>query len=372
MFVLTSYPLAVVFCFITMLCWGSWANTQKLAGKTWRFELFYWDYVLGVFLMAVIFALTLGSSGSAGRSFFADLAQADIKNIGSAMLGGVIFNLANILLVAAIAIAGMSVAFPVGIGLALVLGVIVNYVFEPEKSDPSLLFLGVALIAVAIVLDAMAYRRLPGSEKGGGMKGLVLSVLCGILMGTFYRFVAAAMPAAKEFLVMPAGKLSPYTAMVFFSLGILLSNFVINSAIMVKPFTGTPVAFSAYFRGTLRDHLWGVVGGMIWSVGMMFSIIAAGKASFAISYGLGQGATMIAAFWGVFIWREFREAPKSTNKLLAVMFVGYVVGLGLLIAANKQKDGDLPPPADPKIEAVEQTSIQQIPASWVTVDLTLS
>jgi glucose uptake protein len=355
MFVLTNYPLAVVFCFITMLCWGSWANTQKLAGKTWRFELFYWDYVFGVFLMAVIFALTMGSFGSSGRSFFADLAQADPKNIGSAMLGGVIFNIANILLVAAIAIAGMSVAFPVGIGLALVLGVIVNYVFEPENSNPSLLFLGVALIAVAIVLDAMAYRRLPGSEKGGGMKGLVLSVLCGILMGTFYRFVAAAMPAAKEFLVMPQGKLSPYTAMVFFTLGILLSNFVINTAIMVKPFAGTPVPFSAYFRGTAQDHLWGIIGGMIWSVGMMFSIVAAGEASFAISYGLGQGATLIAAFWGVFIWREFREARKGTNVLLTIMFVGYVVGLGLIIAANKPKDKKLPKPSDASVETAEKT-----------------
>ena len=164
MFVLTNYPLAVVFCFITMLCWGSWANTQKLAGKTWRFELFYWDYVFGVFLMAVIFAFTMGSFGTAGRGFFADVAQADLKNIGSAMLGGVIFNIANILLVAAIAIAGMSVAFPVGIGLALVLGVIVNYDAK-TSGNPMLLFLGVALIAVAIVLDALAYRRLPGTEQ---------------------------------------------------------------------------------------------------------------------------------------------------------------------------------------------------------------
>jgi len=111
-----------------MLCWGSWGNTQKLAGKTWRYELFYWDYVIGVLLFSLINAFTLGSIGSAGRSFIPDLMQADISNIGSAFLGGVIFNLANILLSAAIAIAGMSVAFPVGIGLALVLGVIINYI----------------------------------------------------------------------------------------------------------------------------------------------------------------------------------------------------------------------------------------------------
>jgi glucose uptake protein len=332
MFVLTDYPLAVVFCFITMLCWGSWANTQKLAGKTWRFELFYWDYVFGVFLMAVIFAFTMGSFGTAGRGFLADVGQADLKNIGSAMLGGVIFNIANILLVAAIALAGMSVAFPVGIGLALVLGVILNYNAK-TSGNPMLLALGVALIAVAIVLDALAYRRLPGMNKGGGVKGLVLSILCGILMANFYGLVTSAMPE-ENFGTMPPGLITPYTAMFFFALGILLSNFAVNAAIMVKPFAGEPVPFSAYFRGTARDHLWGIVGGAIWAVGMMFNIIASDCASRAVSYGLGQGATMIAAFWGVFIWREFRNAPKGTNKLLILMFLGYLFGLGLLIATK--------------------------------------
>jgi glucose uptake protein len=333
MFLVESYPVAVLFCVITMLCWGSWANTQKLAGKTWRFELFYWDYVFGVLLMAVIFAFTLGSTGTAGRGFLADLKQADPANLGSALLGGVIFNAANILLVAAIAIAGMSVAFPVGIGLALVLGVIVNYWADPA-GNPLLLFLGVAFIAVAIVLDALAYRRLPGQSQSGGTKGLILAVACGILMGYFYRFVAAAMPSQKEFALMPAGKLSPYTAMVIFSLGILLSNFIFNTAIMYKPFTGTPVPVSEYFKGTSRDHLWGIVGGMIWAVGMMLNIIAAGQTSAAISYGLGQGATMVAAFWGVFIWREFQQAPPRTNRLLGMMFAGYIIGLALVIVAR--------------------------------------
>jgi glucose uptake protein len=339
MFVLDNYPVAVVFCIITMLCWGSWANTQKLAGKTWRFELFYWDYVFGVFLMAVIFALTMGSTGTAGRGFFADLAQADPKNVGFALLGGVIFNVANILLVAAIAIAGMSVAFPVGIGLALVWGVLANFVLGKltggSTGNPLLLFLGVALIAAAIVLDALAYRRLPGLGKSGGAKGLTLSVVCGVLMGNFYWPVGAAMPKSGEFLDMPAGILSPYTAMFFFTLGIFLSNFIVNAIVMRKPFSGEPVPFSAYFRGTARDHLWGVVGGMIWSVGMMFSLIAAGKAPYSISYGLGQGATLVAALWGVFIWREFREAPKGTNRLLALMFLGYIAGIALVIAAAK-------------------------------------
>ena len=234
MFVLQSYPIAVVFCVITMLCWGSWANTQKLAGKRWPFELYYWDYVFGVLLMALIFAFTMGSIGEGGRGFIADVRQTHpdhLGNIGSAFLGGAVFNAANILLVAAIAVSGMAVAFPVGIGIALVLGVVVNYMAEP-KGQAVLLFSGVALIAVAIVLDALAYRKLPGQGKTGVVRGLVLALLCGVLMGFFYRFVAAAMPEPEpeKFLNLPAGKLSPYTAMVFFSLGILASQVVFNTA----------------------------------------------------------------------------------------------------------------------------------------------
>ena len=332
MFVLQRYAVAVVFCVITMFCWGSWANTQKLAGETWRFELFYWDYVFGVMLMALIFAFTIGSFGRGGRSFLADVRQAKLPHLGSALLGGVIFNAANILLVAAIAIAGMAVAFPVGIGLALVLGVLVNYLKMP-KGNPKLLFTGVALIAAAIILCAMAYRLLPDQAADGGTKGLVLALLCGVLMGYFYRFVAASM--SKDFVDMEAGKLSPYTAMVFFSLGILLSNFVFNTAIMIKPFTGDPVALTAYFEGTFQDHLWGILGGMIWAVGMTFSIIAFGVAGPAISYGLGQGATLVAALWGVFIWREFQNAPPSATPLIVLMFIGYVVGLGLIIRSGE-------------------------------------
>lgn len=192
MFIVEQYALAVALCIVTMLCWGSWANTQKLAGKTWRFELFYWDYVLGVLLAALIFAFTLGSSGAAGRPFLEDLRQASGGALGSAFVGGIVFNAANILLVAAIALAGLAVAFPVGIGMALVLGVIVNYAAQPA-GRPGMLFAGVGLVAAAIILDAIAYRRLPGQTAKNATLGLVLSVVCGLLMGFFYRFVAAAM-----------------------------------------------------------------------------------------------------------------------------------------------------------------------------------
>ncbi len=339
MFVIVSYPLAVLFCVVTMLCWGSWANTQKLAGKTWRFEMFYWDYVFGVMLMALLFAFTLGSIGKVGRSFFRDLRQADKRNLGSAFLGGMVFNAANILLVAAIAVAGMSVAFPVGIGLALVLGVLVNYWAEP-KGDAIKLFVGVALIAAAIVVDAWAYGTLPGQSQGGGVVGLGLSVLCGLLMGFFYRFVAASMPEPKpeNFVQMPAGKLSPYTAMVFFSMGIVASQFLFNFANIINALTTVPFVTSDYFRTDFSVHFWGILGGMIWAVGMTFSIIAFGRAGPAISYGLGQGATMVAAFWGVFIWKEFRDAPPLATTLIWLMFAGYILGLALIILAGMKKE----------------------------------
>jgi len=319
-----------------MLCWGSWANTQKLATKEWRFQLFYWDYSIGVLLLTLILALTMGSMGSAGRSFFADLGQASAKYLGFAFLGGVIFNIANILLVAAIDIAGLAVAFPIGIGLALAIGVITTYRVDPS-GNASILFLGVAAVAVAIILDALAYKKLPSKGQKTTSKGIVLSVLCGVLMGFFYRWVADSMPAdlADLGLATEAGKLTPYTALVLFSLGLFASNFVFNTIVMAKPFVGEPVPFGDYFKkGNPRLHLVGIVGGIIWSVGMSFSILAGDSAGYAISYGLGQGATMIAALWGVFIWKEFISAPAGTNRLLALMFAFYMVGLALIITAR--------------------------------------
>lgn len=330
MYIVNSYFLAVILCVITMLCWGSWANTQKLAQKSWRFELFYWDYVLGILLMSLLFSFTLGSTGEFGRGFLQDIAQAERSNIWSALLGGIIFNAANILIAAAISIAGMSVAFPVGIGIALVLGVLVNYVASPQ-GNAIWLFSGVALITLAIIFDAIAYRRKASQSKGVPTKGIVLSVVGGILMALFYRFVASSMVTSFEY--PEAGKLTPYSAVFIFSAGILFSNFIFNTILMKKPFEGLPVNYAQYFKGSFKEHITGVLGGIIWCTGMTFSIIAAGKAGFAISYGLGQGATLVAAFWGVFIWKEFKGS-KNTTGLLGTMFVLFFVGIALIIMAG--------------------------------------
>jgi len=333
MYIVDSYLLAIIFCVITMLCWGSWANTQKLVQKKWRFELFYWDYVIGIFLFSLILAMTMGSTGSEGRPFLEDLPQASSENLRGAFLGGIVFNLANILLTAAIAGAGMAVAFPIGIGLALVIGVIINYVLLP-KGDPTMLFGGVALIVLAILVNAFAYKmKNAGNDGKASMKWIFISVVAGILMSVFYPFVASGMDL-ENFVSPAVGKMTPYTAFVVFSTGILVSNLLFNSLLMKRPLEGAPITYKEYFAGGLSIHVVGVLGGFIWALGFLFNLIASGKAGPAISYGLGQGATLVAAFWGVVIWKEFKGTSSKINTMLLVMFILFILGLGLIIAAG--------------------------------------
>lgn len=308
---------------------------QKATGKIekkWAFQYFYWDYAIGVLLVSFILAITLGSHGELGRGFFTDLTQAHFSMIALAFIGGIVFNLANILLVAAIDIAGMAVAFPVAIGIALVLGVILNYIVHPIGS-PYFLSVGVVAIAVAIFLDAKAYKALGQNISDSQVqKGLLIALISGILMGLFYYFVAASM--ATNIAHPETGKLTPYSAGFIFALGLFISNFIINTWMMKKPLNGAAVAPSGYFKGKALTHVFGIIAGIIWGLGTGLNFIAAGTAGPAISYGLGQGATMIAALWGVLIWREFKSAPKETNKALIAMFIFYIIGLCFLIAAK--------------------------------------
>ena len=335
-----NYLLAVAFCVITMFCWGSWGNTQKLAGKTWRYELFYWDYVIGVVLFALVSGLTAGSIGQPSWGFVENLRQASVGNLGSAFLGGVVFNAANILLAAAISIAGMSVAFPVGIGLALVLGVIVNYVGEP-KGDALTLFGGVALIVIAILCNAAAYAVKASissdsrSSRKSLTKGLILSIICGVLMAFFYRFIACTMDMEFSKAAPAAGMMTPYSAFFVFALGIFASNFIFNAIAMRHPVAGAPITEKEYFKGGFKIHLVGVLGGLVWGLGNGINLVAAGKAGAAISYGLGQGATLVSALWGILIWKEFKGAPKRAAALNFAMFFLFLIGLGLIIKAGK-------------------------------------
>ncbi len=334
MFIVNSYFLAVIFCFVTMICWGSWGNAQKLASKTWRYELFYWDYVLGMVVFSLLLGLTMGSTGEEGRPFIEDFQQGSSNSFLWILLGGVIFNASNILLSASISLAGMSVAFPLGVGIALVLGVIVNYLGLPS-GNPIILFSGVALIVVAIICNGIASSKMStkADDKSVNRKGIIIAVVAGILMSLFYRFVVKGMDV-ENFENPANGMLTPYSAIFIFSLGVLVSNFIFNTLVMKYPFVGSKVSYSEYFKGSISTHLTGMLGGAIWCLGSAFSYIASGQAGPAVSYALGQGAPMIAAIWGVFIWKEFKGSSKVVNNLLTAMFLLFIVGLSLIVKAG--------------------------------------
>jgi glucose uptake protein len=330
MFIISHYPLAVVVCFLAMLCWGSWANTQKLATQSVPTTIFYRDYTYGILLLSLILAFTLGSFGGGGRSFVADFQQADTENLLYALAGGFVFNIANILIVVGIELAGLSVAMPVGIGLALILGVVVNYLFVPV-GNVGLLASGVLAVFLAVVLSAMAYRAKASTDQSVSTKGLIISLVGGFLMSFFFLFVAKAM--ATDFASPAPGLLTPYTALVFFALGVVVSTPLFLP--ILRRFASKPADGDIeYTDVSRRNHRIGILGGMIWCLGMASSLLASGAAGYAISYGLGQGATIVAVLWGVFIWREFQGAPATSTRYLLMMGVCYVLGLVLIIAAK--------------------------------------
>jgi len=338
-----TYQAALFLMILSMFCWGSWANTLKMCPR-YRFQLFYWDYSIGMALGAVLLGLTVGSLGHAGPSFLDAIAHAQLSPILFAMSGGAIFNVANLLLVAAIDVAGLAVAFPVGIGLALVIGAVSNYLVSPA-ANPLLLFGGVALVAVAIVLDAAAYRKreagVPADRsssagwqaqaKAATMRGIVISLVAGVLMGCFYPFVARALSGANGH---PSP--GPYAVSFFFTLGLLISTVPANLLLMAKPLDGKPpVGGAGYWTAPLGWHVAGALGGAIWCLGGVANFVASGAhlVGPAVSYTIGQGATMVSACWGIFVWREFSGAPRSAKILLLFMFLFFLLGLGAVALA---------------------------------------
>ena len=321
-----SYAIALSFMVLSMLCWGSWANTVKLC-PGYRFQLFYWDYVIGLLLGALVWGLTLGTAGSTGRPFTADLLAIPASSLAFALIGGVIFNVANLLLVAAIEIAGLAVAFPVGIGLALVVGAVSSYVLSPS-GNPLMLFGGILLVVAAIVCDAVAYRLREQQRSATSRRGVVISLVAGLLMGTFYPFVARSMSGP--------GAPGPYAVSLVFVVGVALCAIPFNYLLMRKPLDAQPpVAMSGFSAAPLRWHIWGTVGGIIWCTGAVFNFVAsrAHIVGPAVSYSIGQGATMVSACWGVFVWREFSAASSRAKTYLFWMFVLFLLGLTFVALA---------------------------------------
>lgn len=323
MFTPQSFGVALLMMIATAICWGSWANTFK-GVKNYRFELFYWDYAVGIFVAALIFALTLGSMGHNGPGFVDNLRAADASNIGWALLAGVIFNLANLLLVAAIDMAGLSIAFPVSIGIALVVGTVLSYVLQP-KGNLEMVAAGVLCALAAVILDGKAYGAL-GTGQEVTQKSIVTCIVSGVLMGLWAPFSTRAMTHGNT--------LGPYSVCVFLTLGALLSCFIWNIYFMKRPLVGEPVGFGGFFSGPANGHLLGLLGGAIWSTGTVFSLVAASLTGVAISYAIGQSAPMVAALWGVFAWKEFAGANRQAKAYLALMFIFYLLAILLLTRAN--------------------------------------
>jgi glucose uptake protein len=320
----TPHTLGIaLFMMITSaICWGSWANTYK-GVKNYRFELFYWDYAVGIFLVSLILALTMGSTSNDANSFLNNVRSADTNNIVSTMVGGAIFNLANLLLVAAIDMAGLAIAFPVSIGIALVVGVISSFALQPKGNAP-LLAAGVVCALIAVVLDGKAYGSLAIAGRSVSKKSIIVCVVSGVLMGLWAPFVARAMTNGHV--------LGPYSIAVFLTLGALLSCLIWNIYFMKKPLVGEPVSFAGYFSGPTSGHALGLLGGFVWGTGMVFNLVAASFTGVAISYAIGQSAPMVAALWGVLAWKEFAGAPGKAKLYLTLMFVFY--GLGILLVAK--------------------------------------
>src|SRR6202166_363069 len=322
MFTPSSLSIALLMMITSAVCWGSWANTYK-GVKGYRFELFYWDYAVGIFLISLILALTMGSTSNDPSSFLNNVRSADVSNIVFTMVGGAIFNLANLLLVAAIDMAGLAIAFPVAIGIALVVGVVLSYILQP-RGNGALLAAGVVCAVIAVIMDGKAYGSLAIAGRSVSKKSIVTCIVSGVLMGLWNPFTAYGATRGNA--------LTPYSSAVFLTLGALLSCFVWNIYFMKKPLVGDPVSFGGFFSGPPLGHLLGLAGGVIWGIGTVFNVVAGKSTSFAISYAIGQSAPMVAALWGVLAWKEFAGSGTRAKLYLALMFVFY--GLAILLVAR--------------------------------------
>ena len=324
MVLVTNITIGLLCCIFCCICWGSWANTQKLVQrKDWKSFLFYWDYIFGFFLTALLGLLFFN-----GGAIFDNITWDAVK---WALLGGLVWNFANIFLTAANGIAGMSVGFPIGGGLGWVGGIIFNYFSSGFSGDKTLLWIGVVLAVSAMVLSGLAYSKLTSSEKKSPTAGIVFALISGFGFAFFYGLVVKA--TAPEF--GGEGTLSPYQAVFFFALSVLVSTFFLTPIAMSHSVEGKTTIRDYFSNGDMKTHLIGMLGGFIWMGGMVISFMSAGaEINKAVAYALSNASPLIAMIWGVFIWHEFRNAPKGTNRIVAAMFLSFIAALVIITISN--------------------------------------
>lgn len=333
MFVPSTFAVALLMTILSTICWGSFANTFK-GTRNYRFELYYWDYGVGIFVISVVLAFTMGSHAGGPTAFLANLHQAAGAALLYAAVGGFVFNIANVLLIAAIEMVGLAIAFPLAIGIALVEGTVMSYLIHPA-GNATLLFSGVGMALIAVIFIGFAYASRGDQGAVPTRKGIIVCLISGVLMGSWAPLLAKSFAGSgvSDGSAVMIGGLTPYTGAVLMTLGAFLCCFVFNPILMRKPLIGAPITMAGYFSAPRSYHVWGLLGGCIWGLGTTLNLVAGGKVGLPISYAIGQASPMIATLWGVFVWREFAGARPKAKVYLALMFASYVLALVLIARA---------------------------------------
>lgn len=339
-----SYTAALILLIAGMFGWGLWANLFKAAGGKWRFELFCFDFAIGVVLAAVVLGLTAGSLGFDGFGFRDDLQLAGKRQDLWGFAAGTIFNLGNMLLLGAVSVTGMAMAFPVGMGCALIVAALWNFAMNPGVSIGFVIG-GAVVLAGAIAFSVLAWKTMaatklkaqveanPGRVRKpkSSLKPVMLSLVGGVMLGSFVPLIQ--MGSAGE------NGLGPYAMGFIFSLGVVFSTFVFNLFFMNLPVQGKPIEIAEYFRAKLQRHGLGVIGGIVWYIGLIATLIkvrleGSARVGEALGYSLAQGSIVIAALCGLLLWKEYQGADSAARLRLGLMFILLVVGIGVMTAGT--------------------------------------
>lgn len=341
---------------LSALCWGLWAAAYRRT-KKWRYELFYFDVAIGAGIVAVVAALTLGSLGFDGFSFEDDMLHAFKHQWLLAFGAGVIFNLANMLMMGAIAVAGLSVAAPLALGISSMLGLGIAVLLR-HAGNPALAFPGSACVLLGIVMVGVAYgwlisarldkmlkegkaasTNLPGYATGrivsadapSATKALLLSVVAAALMWIMYPLLARARLGDTG--------LGPYSLTFLFVGGMFFSTLIFSLFFLNLPIEGEPLEVQEYFQGGIGDHLLGLAAGGLLCIGLLAGLVGeagppVAQVGSVMTYGLKQGAILAAAVWGVWVSKDFRGAGARVHGLVAA-FIGLIaLGVVLLVLAS--------------------------------------